>query len=135
MKMILKRANGGVDIVETKKQYRLDAVKEFLTDCMTVEFVWFEREQTFCMAVDEDGLMKQLPNNFFLQTNNPVMPIQPIVGDVVFVRVKPVDDYSKEIWDLEVAECTEEDVTLIKKLLDDKTQTVLAFTFSSRGVR
>lgn len=135
MKMILKRANGGVDIVETKKQYRLDAVKEFLTDCMTVEFVWFEREQTFCMAVDEDGLMKQLPNNFFLQTNNPVMPIQPIVGDVVFVRVKPVDDYSKEIWDLEVAECTEEDVTLIKKLLDDKTQAVLAFTFSSRGVR
>ena len=44
------------------------------------------------MYVDDNGLLKELPLNFYLETDNYYYPVQAIVGTACFARGKIVDD-------------------------------------------
>jgi len=125
MKMILKRVGKPFEIVETEKQYRTEAVREFLPDAETQQRVYLENGMTFTMIVDEDGLCKDLPINFLMEMASTVYPVQLITGDVVFVRTKYANPYDEELWDYEVEDVTAADIEKVKGFLDNGLQETL----------
>lgn len=76
------------------------------------------------MVVDEDGLRKRLPVNFYMPFEGSPYPVQMVVGDVVFIRNKKVD-YIGEIPDWEVIDVTQADIDGINNLLDPVNQSML----------
>lgn len=122
MKMILKRVGKLPQIVETKKRYRTDAVREFLPDADTQGRVYLETGMTFTMIVDEDGIAKNLPLNFLMEMASAVYPVQLIVGDVVFVRTKYANAYDGGLWDYEVEDVTMADMKKVMSYLDGDLQ-------------
>lgn len=135
MKVLLKKVGCPLEVIDTAKKYFGDCVRSFLGEGITVERVYMgeafggANRFEFIMGVDEDGLPKQLPLNFFMPFNNPHYPVQTIVGDVVFVRCKPCDPYEEEIWDYEVTDVTQNDKKEIEKFLDPVVQRKLGMEF------
>ena len=127
--MILKRVGEPPQIVDTDKKYRTEAVREFLPDADTQERVYLEAGMTFTMIVDEDGLAKELPLNFFMEMASIAYPVQLIVGDVVFVRTKYANAYNEELWDYEVEDVTAADMEKVKGYLDNSLQEKLIRKF------
>ena len=138
MKVLLKKVGCPLEMVDTNKKYFADCIRSFLGKDITVERVYMgERfgganQFEFIMGVDEDGLPKQLPFNFFMKFNNPRYPIQTIVGDVVFVRCKPCNPYEEEIWDYEVTDVTDSDKEKIEAILFPLEQRNMAVEFLIR---
>ena len=97
--------------------------KSFFDKDVTTERVYLQRYE-FILVVDEEGLLKQLPVNFLMDFYNPAYPVQAIVGDVVFIRNKPIE-YEGEIDDWEVTDVTDEDINRIRNLLRPERQTLL----------
>lgn len=129
MKIIRKCVGKSFEVVETDEKYFTNCAKKFLGDDITIERVYLEGFE-FILAVDEDGLAKQLPHNFFMAfENNPHFPVQTIVGDVLFIRNKPCNPYLKEICDFEVLDVTEKDIIRIQDILNPMEQIVLGLTF------
>ena len=91
-----------------------DVARKFLGD-VTVERVMID--DNFYMYIDEEGKLKNLDSNFFMFTNNPVYPVDVIVGNAVFIRNKEFDLF-EEIWDYETDNITEEDLKLIDKVIN-----------------
>lgn len=79
------------------------------------------------IMVKEVGKMKQLPLSFLMSMQNPIYPVQYIVGTVVFTRCKTCNPYEEEIWDFEVTDVTEEDIKRIEGYLNDYYQSALRF--------
>ena len=120
MKILIKRVDEPLEIIDSKEKYLGDAARVVLGDDITQERVRFSENLT--MVCDEDGLLKELPPNFLASMSNPFYPVQVIVGDVVFVRTKPLNAWEGEIWDLEVEDVTDADVQMINDLLSKDTQ-------------
>ncbi len=149
MQLIVKKPGEEPVRVETQQKYRLDAVKEVLGGDIAVEFVHLT--DTLSLAVDEDGLFKQLPVNFLIPMTNPYFPIQKMVGTVVFVNVKPptnksladlsaedllsgnFDPADYEIYDYEMADMTLREHTLIEYMLNQSFQAYLEANFVDYG--
>lgn len=126
MKVIKKSVGKPMEIVETNEKYLMDCGRSFLGHDITIERVYLEGYE-FIMLVDEDGLMKQLPLNFFMEfTGNPHFPIQAIVGDVYFVRNKKLPPNAGEIWDWEVDNVTDKDVAFVERVLKRNFEIQLA---------
>lgn len=114
MKVILKKVNEDIQIVETDKQYVNEACKEVLGEDCRYERVGIDRNlNMYCF---EDFIDRGLDMNFAMMTSNPYLPLQFIAGDVVFIRIKPVNIF-EEIWDYEVDDITEDDIELIKEVI------------------
>lgn len=124
MKVMVKEVGKPLAVVDTKEKYFGDCVRSYLGKDITVERVYLDGTE-FMMGVDEDGLMKQLPLNFLMSMQNPIYPVQYIVGTVVFARCKPCNPYEEEIWDFEVTDVTEEDIKRIEGYLNDYYQSAL----------
>jgi hypothetical protein len=124
MKIMVKEVGKPLAVVDTKEKYFGDCVRSYLGKDITVERVYLDGTE-FMMGVDEDGLMKQLPLNFLMSIQNPIYPVQYIVGTVVFARCKPCNPYEEEIWDFEVTDVTEEDIKRIEGYLNDYYQSAL----------
>lgn len=124
MKIMVKEVGKPLAVVDTKEKYFGDCVRSYLGKDITVERVYLDGTE-FMMGVDEDGLMKQLPLNFLMSMQNPIYPVQYIVGTVVFARCKPCNPYEEEIWDFEVTDVTEEDIKRIEGYLNDYYQSAL----------
>lgn len=124
MKIMVKEVGKPLAVVDTKEKYFGDCVRSYLGKDVTVERVYLDGTE-FMMGVDEDGLMKQLPLNFLMSIQNPIYPVQYIVGTVVFARCKPCNPYEEEIWDFEVTDVTEEDIKRIEGYLNDYYQSAL----------
>jgi hypothetical protein len=135
-KFIIKKPDAPFEVIETDNTYSGECGKLIDgTENITVQRVYMNDNMTFTMLVDEDGLPKELPLNFFLTVNNPYFPVQAIVGTVVFVRTKYVNPYEEEIWDFEVESITDEDIEQVEKLLDPAYQRGLAIQYSKgRGL-
>lgn len=119
-KIILKESSSPtLLIINTNKKYRGD-IKE-LINAELIEIVRLD-DSGLCLLVDEDGYGKDLPHNFFLSFGNSVYPIQTIIGDVVFARLKPLDYSNGEPWDYELESLTESDIQTIKQILRDDVQ-------------
>ena len=121
---MVKEVGKPLAVVDTKEKYFGDCVRSYLGKDITVERVYLDGTE-FMMGVDEDGLMKQLPLNFLMSMQNPIYPVQYIVGTVVFARCKPCNPYEEEIWDFEVTDVTEEDIKRIEGYLNDYYQSAL----------
>ena len=128
MKIIKKSVGEPLKIVDTDKQYLMDCAREHFEKGVTLERVYLDGFQ-FILVVDEDGLCKQLPLNFFMDCAGSAFPVQAIVGDVLFVRTKPCNPYEEELWDFEVTDVTDEDIERIQKSLDAEFQYQLYLKF------
>lgn len=119
MKMIIKKVGCDPQLIETDKKYRCDTKDMIGADIL--ETVKITDDGLFQMWVDEDGLPRQRDLNFLMAMNNPMYPIQMIVGDVMFVRIKK-PDYSKELWDYEIDDIRAEDMKKMYELLGKQYQ-------------
>lgn len=128
-KIAIKEINKSVQIEGTKRKYRTDCVKDYIGKDNYVQFISLNATGTLLLGVDDEGLMKKMPTNFFIHTSHPCYPIQVVVGTAVFLRVKPVDEYAESIWDLELEDITNEDLDAIEKMLDDQMQEQLKGNF------
>lgn len=133
MKAILIE-EGKPRIVEGEERYFTDFVQKYLGTDIIVERVHLSSNQTLFMAVDEDGLCKQLPLNFFMETNNHFFPIQPIVGKAIVVRVKEIDYSKGSLYDFEVTDVTDEDIKKVDSFLDEDYLIELAMKFNKRNM-
>ena len=128
MKIMVKEVGKPLAVVDTKEKYFGDCVRSYLGKDITVERVYLDGME-FMMGVDEDGLVKQLPLNFLMSMQNPIYPVQYIVGTVVFARCKPCNPYEEEIWDFEVTDVTEEDIKRIEGWQFRKLCTINKYLF------
>ena len=98
-----------------------------------MERVALNRNRTFWMLVDEDGLSKRLPLNFLLKTENIYFPIQKIVGTAVFVKSKFADVWNEEIYDYEVDDLDAAYQRIVRTILLDDIQQTLNKEFEDYG--
>ena len=117
--IVIKRVNASKEVLNIEKRYVGD-LKEYLNADFYPESVELSSKGLFC-CVDEDGYPKNLDFNIFIPTLSPNFPIQRLVGNVVFYRLKPVN-YSGEIYDYEIGELTEKDLEIINKILSEDEQ-------------
>ena len=133
MRVAVKEVGTAKNIVRTASHYRADAVTKHLGNVQQ-RAVWLDAENTLAMVFDDLGQMKQAPLNFFIEVPNPFSPVQPIAGNVVFVRTKPVNAVETEIWDYEVEDLCESDIEKLRDLLSDERQVSLTVQyFTGRG--
>ena len=130
MRVFLKKVGEPLKIVNTTEKYRTDAAKEFLGN-VKCEFVYLNNDNRFVFVCDEDGMTKQLKPNFLIETE--AIPVMPILGDVIFIRTKPVNHVTTEIWDFEVEDIRPSDIDYVKKMLDRNYQMELFYLYA-KGV-
>jgi hypothetical protein len=124
MKVIVKEVGKKLVVRDIDCKYRNEC-GDLIEKNITKEYVTIKDKELY-MVVDEDGINKNLSLNFLISTNNPFYPVQIIVGDVVFCRIKWENPLEKELYDFEVADITEEDLKEVAELLDVKYQRELA---------
>lgn len=124
MKVIVKEVGKKLVVRDIDCKYRNEC-GDLIEKNITKEYVTIKDNELY-MVVDEDGINKNLSLNFLISTNNPFYPVQIIVGDVVFCRIKWENPLEKELYDFEVADITEEDLKEVAELLDVKYQRELA---------
>lgn len=133
MKLAIKKVGSILQFIETASRYRSDAISGIVGKHFDQRAVWLDAEHSLAFVCDDNGPMKQEPLNFFIEVPNPFSPVQAIAGDVVFVRTKPCDPTTEEIWDYEVEDLLDTDIQLINYLLDDGKQVSLAMEYFARG--
>ena len=132
MKIAVKEIGKPLKIEETTEKYRTDMAQKYISS-KDLEGVWLNDNHTLSLMVDEVGLWKELPLNFLMGFQSPHFPIQKMVGTVVFVRTKPITNYLAEIWDYEVEDLTDEDISVINYILSDEHQNELKSRFKDYG--
>lgn len=109
-----------MEILETNAKYFQECAKAYLGDETYIESCYIDGTQ-FMMAVDEDGICKNLPHNFYMRFTNDDFPVQKIVGDALFIRCKPARSWG-EIYDYEVGNITKSDIAWVRDILDEDRQ-------------
>lgn len=124
--------NEEIVTVKLDTKHRSDFVRHFIGESCLLEFVPLNAERTLFMGLDENGLAKGLPFNFFIQLNNPFFKedgpspsrVDVIAGNVVFVRVKDCNS-------CEMENITDEDYKEIMQLLHPLNQKRLCDTYNA----
>ena len=134
MKIGVKEVGKPVQYIEIEDIYRYDCAAKMINNKIhiTPQFVYLTPDCLLSLAVDEDGLARELPTNFLLSMPNSLWPIQKMVGTAVFIRTKPVIGL-QEIWDYEIDDLTAEDIQLINHILSDSYQKPLEEKFEDYG--
>lgn len=115
-RVILKRVGKEMELVETEREFANEVVQDLLGNEIRTERVVAGKH--FSMFVDSEGVFKNLPVNFSVYTNNDLLPMYHIQGDVVFIKYS--DNYLyEEIWDYEVEDVSEEDIELVKYITEN----------------
>jgi len=115
--VLLKKPNEAAQIVDVTGKYRCDC-KDLIDKDMTIQYVQFDKAA--CFMCDEEGLIRELPTNFFLPTD---MGIERICGTVVFMRYKWENPWEKELWDFELEDLSKRDIDAIQRVLSREMQT------------
>lgn len=131
--VIKKEPGKELEVLEVDATYLCDLQKIFFGENITMERVALNRNRTFWMLVDEDGLSKRLPLNFLLETENICFPIQKIVGTAVFVKSKFADVWNEEIYDYEVDDLDAAYQRIVRTILLDDIQQTLDKEFEDYG--
>lgn len=116
MKIILKKVNEELKIIESEKRYATDAAREFFDPGTKLEKV--KIDEYLYMYIDAIGAIKDLDINFYLETNSPYFPIQAIHGDAIFIKIKEYNIW-EELWDYEVDNIENENIELIEEIIED----------------
>lgn len=134
MRILVKRVGEEPQIVLTNERYRTAAAKKVLGTKIDARALWLDGVRTLAFVYDDEILFKADPaTNFFIEVANKFAPIQPIRGDVAFIRTKPCNPFEEEIWDYEVEDLREQDIENIRKLLSDETQIRLTLAYFLGG--
>lgn len=129
-KIIVKKPGSPtLEEIETELVYRGD-LKEYVGGD-PVEMVQISNDG-LSLLVDENGMFKRLPHNFFLSFDNTDIPIQTIIGNAVFARFKPLDYSNGDPWDYELCSLTDKDIEVIKNILREDLQETLKKQFLNR---
>ena len=123
MKVIVKAPGEMARVVNFNGKYRGE-VAALIGEKVYPEYVQIINNE-FCMVVDENGLNKRLPHNFFVEMQSAFWPIQSICGTAVFCRYKWENPYEKELWDYELMDVLPSDVDMINRFLDVQYQNKL----------
>ena len=134
MMVILKKPGENFAICGMDEQYRYDAAQELLGN-ITQESYWLNEERTLSMVCDEDGKLKQLPVNFYMEGSGFATPVVQFVGPVVFCKTKPVDPEAEDLYDYELDEWTQDDILQIINLLSEDQQFGLAALYAQAKER
>lgn len=134
MKIAVKEVTKDLVIEETEVKYVTDCVRKYIGKENYPQRVrlYSDTQGDLSLCVDDEGLLKDLPINFLLPMPHTPWPIQKMVGNVVFVRTKPVDPF-REIYDFEITDLTAKDILYIKFLLQKEMQDKLHSNFKDYG--
>ena len=119
MRVIVKEPNKDFRVVSTDIKYVGD-LKSLIGAKYYPETVCLGNNGLYFCA-DEEGYLNGKEFNIFLPTLSVDYPVQRLVGTILFYRVKPID-YSGEIYDYEVGNLTDLDISLIADLLQSGNQ-------------
>lgn len=127
-KIAIKRPRCALEPLAFEGTYRSD-VRPLLdgqSGYVTLQYVMLRQTpegRCLCMVCDEDGRYKQLPHNFSMITKSGGYKfLSPIVGTVVFVCYRWEDVWSKEIYDFELLDLNDDEVSIINTILSDQYQ-------------
>lgn len=119
-RIAVKYVGKPLEVVDVaSEQYRSELCEKYIGKGNYLEFVRISSD--IYMAVDEEGLCKNLEHNFYLNVVNSPFSIQKIVGTAVFVRTKPING-ADELWDYEADSLTDDDIIVIKEMLKKEYQ-------------
>ena len=131
VRIAIKKPNEPLEIIDVQRGYRSDTVKKFINNAYP-QFVGLDGGKgLFFMGVDEDGLMKNLPTNFYIRTNN--FPSEKIVGVAVFTRHKYVNVYIEDVYDYILEDLTDEDIEHINAMLGEEYQKEHEVLYNKNG--
>ena len=131
VRIAVKRPNEDYEIVEVDKGFRSDILKKFipsLSDYDRCDFVRCSKDGLFTVGVDEEGLLKELETNFYIETSN--FPAERLVGVAVFTRVAYVNPCVEEIYDFTLVDLTDDDIRHIEETLNKEYQEKISKTYS-----
>lgn len=130
IRIAIKEPNKPLEIVMVEEGYRTETVKHFLDGY--VQFIGLDGgKRLLTMGVDEDGLSKELPTNFYLATNN--FPSEKIVGMAVFTRRKYANAFEKNIYDYTLEDLTDLDIKSIERILGEEYQRKVEQIYKDNG--
>jgi hypothetical protein len=134
MKIAVKRVDKPCEIIDVNEVYRIDVAKKVLGSDIDARSLWLDAERTLAFIYDDEVCFKNnVMTNFLIEVPNVFAPIQPIRGDVAFIRTKPCNPFEQEIWDYEVEDLREQDIADIQELLSDETQIGLTLAYFLGG--
>lgn len=130
----VKEVGKPLEMRRTSEKYRSDCCTKImgLKEFDRCDYIALSNDGLF-LALDEEGLLKDLPINFYIETTSTDFPIQKMVGTAVFVRIKPVNVWEHEIWDFEVEPMTTKDCFLVANILNEEYQASLQKRFKDYG--
>lgn len=127
-KIALKRPGCSLEPLSFDGTYRCD-VKPLLngdSKGTTLQYVMLRQTEDgrcLCMVCDEDGHYKQLPYNFSMITKSGSYKfLSKIVGTVVFVCYRWENVWTKEIYDFELLDLNDDEISIINTILGDQYQ-------------
>ena len=127
-KIAIKRPGCSLEPLSFDGTYRCD-VKPLLNgkaEGTTLEYVMLRQTpdgRCLCMVCDENGRYKQLPYNFSMITKSGNHKfLSTIVGTVVFVCYRWEDVWAKEIYDFELLDLNNDELSIINTILADQYQ-------------
>lgn len=127
-KIAIKRPGCSLEPLSFDGTYRCD-VKPLLNgkaEGTTLEYVMLRQTpdgRCLCMVCDEDGRFKQLPYNFSMITQSGGYKfMSQIVGTVVFVCYRWEDVWAKEIYDFELLDLNDDEMSIINTILGEQYQ-------------
>lgn len=127
-KIAIKRPDSPLELLDFEGTYRCD-VKPLLNgkaEGTTLEYVMLRQTKDgrcLCMVCDEDGRYKQLPYNFSMITKSGSHKfLSRVLGTVVFVCYRWEDVWAKEIYDYELLDLNDHEISIINTILGDQYQ-------------
>lgn len=126
-RIAIKKPDRELEVINFEGTYRSDIEPLIFEpdNWSKLEYVILKNDGDSClaMAVDEDGLAKQLPPNFNLITyaGNHAL-FNDIVGNAAFIRYQLENTWEKEIWVFKLQHLTDEDIQLIKMIVSPAFQ-------------
>lgn len=121
MKIVQKTPFSSPVIADCKYKAHFDVAQEFLGKDNWFQFIVLNNDEEFLLCLDENALIKDLDFNFYIKTNNPIMPIQKVCGTAIFIRISTNIASDTEV-DYKVKNLKKDDLYFIKQLLSSATQ-------------
>lgn len=123
-KIVVKRVGEPPEVLEVDFKYRCELKNIIDTDIV--------EKFPFCngifLSVDEEGILKEKPHNFYISVLNAYKPIQIIVGTAVFCKYKQLEPF-EENYDYELITLKESDIKFIKFIFNENYQAELKKNF------
>lgn len=127
-KIAIKKPGCSLEHLDFDGTYRCD-VKPLLngkSEGTTLEYVMLRQTKDgrcLCMVCDENGRFKQLPHNFSMITQSGGYKfLSEIVGTVVFVCYQWENVWEKEIYDFELLDLNDDEISIVNTILGELYQ-------------